>query len=269
MEITWSWADVTATLSRFAIDIFTALAIVVVGFYLSRLAARVTRRFVERSTGATFDYTPALARIARGAVLTLAVIIALGQLGVQTASITALVGAAGLAIGLALQGTLSNVAAGIMVMVLRPFKLGDGIEVGATAGTVTDIGLFMTRIVTWDGVVVMLPNSTVWGTKISNYSQSVRRRFDLLVSVSYGDDVARALDVLAEVVNADQRVLTHPAPLFTTKALTDLSVDLLAQYWTTASDFLTTQSDLKQRVKERFDEEGLTIPTRQLPLPPS
>lgn len=268
MPITWSWDDVTATLSRFAIDVFTALAILVAGWYLSRLAAGITRRFVERSTGVTFDYTPALARIARGAVLTLTVVIALGQLGVQTASITALVGAAGLAIGLALQGTLSNVAAGIMVMLLRPFKLGDGIEVGTTAGTVTDVGLFITRVVTWDGVVVHLPNSTVWGAKIINYSQSVRRRFDLIVSVSYGDDVARALDLLNEVVKSDPRVLTHPEPLFTTKALTDLSVDLLAQYWTTASDFLTTQSDLKQLVKERFDQEGITIPTRQVPVPP-
>ncbi len=268
MDLNLFWATFTAGLSRFALDLFTAVAILVAGWYLSRLAERLTRRAVERSSGVTFDYSPALARMARGAVMLLAAVIALGQLGVQTASITALVGAAGLAIGLALQGTLSNVAAGIMVMVLRPFKLGDGIEVGTTSGTVTDVGLFITRVVTWDGVVVHLPNSTVWGTKIVNYSQSVRRRFDLVVSVSYGDDVARALDVLTEVVTSDPRGLTHPAPVFTTKALTDLSVDLLAQYWTTASDFLSTQSDLKQKVKERFDADGFTIPVRQVQVGP-
>lgn len=268
MDLNLFWVSLTAGLSRFALDFFTAAAILVAGWYLSRLAERVVRRFVERSSGVTFDYTPALARIARGAVFLIAAVAALGQLGVQTASITALVGAAGLAVGLALQGTLSNVAAGIMLMILRPFKLGDGIEIGTTAGTVTDIGLFMTRVVTWDGVVVHMPNSTVWGTKITNYSQSVRRRFDLVVSVSYGDDVARALDLLTDVVTSDPRVLTHPAPLFTTKALTDLSVDILAQYWTTAADFLATQSDLKQKVKERFDTEGFTVPLRLVQVAP-
>lgn len=268
MELGFAWSNVGPALSRLAINLFTAALILVVGYLLARLAERLTRRLVERSTGARFDYVPALARIARGLVLALAVVAALGRLGVQTASITALVGAAGLAVGLALQGTLSNVAAGIMLMSLRPFKLGDGIEVAGTAGTVTDIGLFITRIVTWDGVVVHLPNGSVWGAKIVNFSQAVRRRFDLVVGVSYQDDMSRALTVLREVVTGDPRVLTHPAPVFTTRALTDLSVTLVAQYWTTASDFLATQSDLTRRVKERFDAEGITIPTRQVPVAP-
>ncbi len=268
MEPGLTWADVGPALSRLAVNLFTAALILVVGYFLARGAERVTRRAVERASGVSYDYSPTLARVARGAVLALAVVAALGRLGVQTASITALVGAAGLAVGLALQGTLSNVAAGIMLMTLRPFKLGDGIEVAGTAGTVTDIGLFMTRVVTWDGVVVHLPNGSVWGSKIVNYSQAVRRRFDLVVGISYQDDVHRALDVLREVVTADPRVLSHPAPTFTTRGFTDLSLTLVAQYWTTASDFQATQSDLTQRVKERFDAEGITIPTRQVAAAP-
>ncbi len=264
MDLGIAWGDAGPALSRLALNLFTAAVILVAGYLVAKLTERLTRRAVERSTGISFDHTPTLARVARAVVLILAAVAALGRLGVQTASITALVGAAGLAVGLALQGTLSNVAAGIMLMTLRPFKLGDGIEVGGTAGTVTDIGLFMTRVVTWDGVVVYLPNGSVWGAKIVNYTQAVRRRFDLVVGISYADDVSRALAVLREVVTADQRVLTHPAPLFRTSGFTDISVSLLAQYWTTASDFLATQSDLTKRVKERFDAEGITIPTRQV-----
>lgn len=269
MELGFTWADVGPALSRLALSLFTAALIVVAGWFLGRLVERVVRRAMERATGIAFDHTPTLARIARAVVVALAAVAALGQLGVQTASITALVGAAGLAVGLALQGTLSNVAAGIMLMTLRPFKLGDGIEVGGTAGTVNDIGLFMTRVVTWDGVVVYLPNGSVWGAKIVNYSQAARRRFDLVVGVSYHDDVARALAVLREVVTSDPRVLTHPAPLITTKGFTDIGVSLLAQYWTTPGDFQATQSDLTKKVKERFDAEGLTIPTRQVVVTPS
>jgi len=257
-----SLSDLGPALAQLAINLLTAALILVAGYFLGRLAERVTRRAVERATGVTFDHTPTLATIARGAVLALAGVAALGRLGVQTASITALVGAAGLAVGLALQGTLSNVAAGIMLMALRPFKLGDGIEVAGTAGTVTDVGLFMTRVVTWDGVVVYLPNGSVWGAKIVNYSQAVRRRYDLVVGIGLHDDVQRALDIMREVVTSDPRVLTHPEPAFMTKGFTDISVTLVAQFWTTASDFAATQSDLTKRVKERFDAEGITIPSR-------
>jgi len=267
VELGLPWSGIGPALSRLAINLFTAASILVVGYFLAKLAERLTRRAVERSTGISFDHTPTVARIARGVVLALAAVAALGRLGVQTASITALLAAAGLAVGLALQGTLSNVAAGIMLMTLRPFKLGDGIEVAGTAGTVTDIGLFMTRLVTWDGVVVHLPNGSVWGSKIVNFSQAVRRRYDLVVGISFHDDVSRALGILREVVTSDPRVLTHPEPVITTKGFTDISVSLMAQYWTTAGDFLATQSDLTKRVKERFDAEGITIPSRPVAAP--
>ncbi|HZJ10461.1 MAG TPA: mechanosensitive ion channel domain-containing protein [Trueperaceae bacterium] len=253
-----------AMLASFAIELFTALGIVLIGWLISRwLEARLTR-YIERKSGLEYDYTPSLARLVRVVIMSLTVIAALGRMGVQTASITALVGAAGLAIGLALQGTLSNVAAGIMLMLLRPFKVGQGVDIAGTGGTVTEVGLFSTRLTTWDGVVVYIPNGTVWSSKIMNFSQAGRRRFDLMVGISYKDDVARALQVMREVVTADPRVLSNPAPLVATKELTDTSVNLMAQFWTAAADLLPTQFELTRKVKERFDEEGFTMPVRAL-----
>lgn len=261
-------SELTAVLSNLAIRLLIALGILIVGWLAARwLEARLTAA-IERRTGLDYDYTPSLARVLRGVIMGLAIIAALARLGVQTASITALVGAAGLAIGLALQGTLSNVAAGIMLMVLRPFTVGHGVNIAGTGGTVTDIGLFTTRLITWDGVVVYLPNGTVWGNKIMNYSLAGRRRFDLVVGISYQDDVARALKVMREVVTADPRVLSEPVPVIATKELTDISVNLMAQFWTGASDLLAAQFDLTQRVKERFDEEGFTMPVRRLTINP-
>ena len=249
-------ANLAAMLSRLAINLAIAAVILVLGWLVSRwLEGRLTV-IIERRSGLDYDYTPSLARVVRFVVMGLAVIAALARLGVQTASITALVGAAGLAIGLALQGTLSNVAAGIMLMVLRPFKVGQGVEIAGTGGTVTDIGLFSTRITTWDGVVVYIPNGTVWGSKIMNFSQAGRRRYDLVVGVSYKDE--------REVVTADPRVLANPAPLIATKELTDTSVNLMAQFWTASADLLPTQFEVTRKVKERFDEEGFTMPVRSL-----
>lgn len=262
--IDFDTASLTSMLSRLAINLFTAAGILVLGWLLSRwLEGRMTA-LIELRSGVDYDYTPSLARVVRLVVMGLAVIAALGRIGVQTASITALVGAAGLAIGLALQGTLSNVAAGIMLMVLRPFKVGQGVDIAGTGGTVTDVGLFSTRLISWDGVVVYIPNGTVWGSKILNFSQAGRRRFDLVVGISYKDDVARALKVMREVVTADPRVLANPAPLVATKELTDTSVNLMAQFWTAAADLLPTQFELTRKVKERFDEEGFTMPVRNL-----
>lgn len=255
-----------AMLSTFAVNLFTAIAILVAGWLVSRWLERRLTRFIERRSGIDYTYTPALARVVRVAIMAIAIVAALGRLGVQTASITALVGAAGLAIGLALQGTLSNVAAGLMLMLLRPFKVGQGVEIAGTGGTVTDIGLFTTRITTWDGVVVYIPNGTVWGGKITNYSQAGRRRYELTVGISYKDDVARALQVMREVVAADPRVLVNPAPIVATKELSDVSVNLMAQFWTAAADLLPTQFAITRTIKERFDEEGFTVPVRAFDL---
>ena len=154
-----------------------------------------------------------LARIVRWLVLVFTIIAVLDRFGVQTASLVALLGAAGLAIGLALQGALSNVAAGVMILGLRPFRIGDAVDIGGTAGAVEDVGLFVTKMRTFDGVPVFMPNGRIWGNEIKNFSRAERRRIDLTIGVGYGDDLDHALGVLGQVVAAEPRVLAEPEPL--------------------------------------------------------
>ncbi len=207
-----------------------------------------------------------LGRLARWAVLAFTVIAVLGRFGVQTTSLVALIGAAGLAIGLALQGALSNVAAGVLLLALRPFRVGDAIDIAGTAGVVDDMGLFVTRLTSFDGVPLFLPNSSVWGKQVSNYSQAGQRRNDLIVGIGYGDDVAKAMAVLQELVAGEERALEDPAPLVAVESLGDSSVNLLLRYWTGAGDFFATKLDMTRAVKERFDAEGISIPFPQRDL---
>ncbi len=258
-----AWPDL---LLRLATNVLAAIVILVVGWLLGSWLERRAAAIIRRTSGVDTGFTPALARVVKYAVLALAFIAVLGRFGVQTASITALIGAAGLTIGLALQGTLSNVAAGIMLLAIHPFKLGDGVDIGGTAGQITDMGLFTTRMVTWDGVVVYLPNSTVWGSRIMNYSQAGRRRLDLTFGIAYEDDIGRALQVLREVVGSDTRVLVDPAPTYAVKNLSDTAVTLLARLWTVPGDLQSVEFDLVRAVKERFDSEGLTIPVKRFDL---
>lgn len=253
-------------LLRLASSVVAAVAILVVGWVIGSWLERRTTAIIRRMSGVDTGFTPALARVVKYFVLAIAAIAVLGRLGVQTAGITALIGAAGLTIGLALQGTLSNVAAGIMLLALRPFKLGDGVDIAGTAGQISDMGLFTTRLVTWDGVVVHLPNSFVWGSRIMNYTQAGRRRFDLTIGIAYEDDIGRALQVLGDVVGADARVLVDPAPTYAVKDLSDTAVTLLARLWTVPGDLQSVQFDLVRAVKERFDQEGLTIPVKRFDL---
>lgn len=255
-----------AVLLRVGINVLVAVVILVVGWVVGSWLERRTTGIIRRTSGVDTGFTPALAKIVKYFVIALAAIAVLGRFGVQTASITALIGAAGLTIGLALQGTLSNVAAGIMLLALRPFKLGDGVDIAGTAGQIADMGLFTTKLITWDGVVVYLPNSSVWGSRIMNFTQAGRRRFDLNVGLAYGDDIGRALQVLSEVVGSDTRVLVEPAPSYVVKELSDTAVTLMARFWTKAGDLQDAQFDLVRAVKERFDAEGLTIPVKRFDL---
>lgn len=258
-----SWPDL---LLRLLVNVVAAIAILIVGWLVGSWLERQTTTIIRRASGVDTGFTPALARVVKYFVIAIAIIAVLGRLGVQTAGITALIGAAGLTIGLALQGTLSNVAAGIMLLALRPFKLGDGVDIAGTAGQVTDMGLFTTRMVTWEGVVVYLPNSTVWGSRILNYTQAGRRRFDLTIGLAYEDDIGRALQVLADVVGSDTRVLVDPAPTYAVKELSDTAVTLLARLWTEPGDLQEVQFDLVRAVKERFEQEGLTIPVKRFDI---
>lgn len=248
---------------RYGISVVGAIVILIVGWVVAGWAARLTKGGLSR-TG-RIDTTVAVvgSRAVRWAILAFTLVAVLNRFGVQTTSIVALLGAAGLAVGLALQGTLSNVAAGIMVLMLRPFRIGDAVDVGGTGGTVDDIGLFTTRMTTFDGVVVHMPNGQVWGQKIQNFSQAGKRRFDLVVGIGYGDDIGKALEAMRAVVSSDARVLTDPAPTYAVTSLGDSAVNVMARFWTAPDDFWPARFDLVRAVKERFDADGISIPFPQ------
>ena len=191
-----------------------------------------------------------LAMAARYAVLALVMVMVLGQFGVQTASIVAAIGAIGLAIGLALQGTLQNIAAGIMLLALRPFRIGEDVEVGPVTGTVQEIGLFATRLRREDGVYELAPNSTLWNQPVRNFTRNGVRRNDIVVVLAEGDDVDEAQKALLAIATADPRVKKQPAAATFLSELNPVKVTL--RYWTNASDFFAASVDLTKSVDRRF-----------------
>lgn len=248
------------------VNVVAAVAILVVGWIVAGWAGRMVQKSTERNE--RFDRTLAtiFARVVRWGILAFTIVAVLGRFGVQTTSLVALLGAAGLAIGLALQGALSNVAAGVMILGLRPFRLGDAVDIGGTLGTVEDIGLFSTRLKTFDGVVVHQPNSNIWGAEIKNYSQAELRRVDVPVGIGYGDDVAKAMEIAQGVLDAEERILDEPATLIAVDSLGDNAVNLLVRGWTKPADFLATKLDLTRQIKLAFDEAGIGIPFPQRDL---
>jgi len=245
------------------LNVVAAIAILVVGWVVAGWVARLVRSSTQRHERLDATLVSLVARIARWAVLAFTLIAVLDRFGVQTTSLVALLGAAGLAIGLALQGALSNVAAGVMILGLRPFRLGDAVDIGGSMGVVEDIGLFVTKMRSFEGVPIFMPNGRIWGNEIRNFSGAERRRIDLTVGVGYGDDLDQALAVLQAVVAAESRVLADPEPLVKVNGLGDSSVDLLVRVWTLPADFLATQMDLTKAIKQRLDAEGISIPFPQ------
>jgi small conductance mechanosensitive channel len=196
-------------------------------------------------------------------ILTIAGVAALGMMGIQMASVLTILGAAGLAVGLALQGTLSNVAAGVMLLIFRPFKVGDFVDAGGTAGTVDSIGLFTTRLNTPDNVHIIVPNSGIYGGTIQNFSHHEIRRNDMVVGISYDDDLGVAVATIKSVLDADDRVLKDPEYLVAVGELADSSVNLVVRPWCKASDYWALRFDLTRMFKERLEAAGCSIPYPQ------
>lgn len=201
-----------------------------------------------------------LGNLARYAVLVLALVVVLNTFGVQTTSLVAAIGAAGLAIGLALQGTLSNVAAGVMIILFRPIKLGDFVSVAGVSGTVKDISLNTTELATLDNVQVIIPNAQVWGSVITNYSVYDTRRAEWTFGVSYGSNLATAEKVIRDTILSDPRALPEPEPFCQVNNLGDSSVDFLVRVWCASSDKFSFEADMKRQVKEALDKAGIEIP---------
>lgn len=196
------------------------------------------------------------------AVFVVAIITILGQFGVQTASLIAVLGAAGLAIGLALQGTLSNVAAGTMLLILRPFKVGDYIETGKVAGTVKELGLFGTELATAENIFIFVPNSQIWNSEIKNYNHNTQRRQDILFSISYEENIDKTFKTIQKILEKDERLVTSKGkePQIVINTLGASSVDVLIRVWTTTGDYWTVKWDLTKAIKESLEDAGISIP---------
>lgn len=245
------------------IKILLALVIFYVGRMVVNSIVGFTERFMQKR-GMDEVLIKFLTSIMRWLLLLFVVIAALSQLGVNTNSLVALIGAAGLAIGLALQGSLSNLAAGVMLIIFRPFTKGDFVEAGGAAGVIESIGIFTTTLTTPDNKEVIVPNGSILGSNITNYSARPTRRVDMVFGISYDDDIRKAKQLLEEIIAADERILPEPAPVIVVGELADSSVNFLVRPWVNSEDFWAVKWDTTEAVKARFDEANITIPFPQM-----
>ena len=247
-------------LASLAGSVLGAVAIILGGLILAGWAHNrivgLTRRYA-RLDATLFNF---LGSLVRYIILAFMALFVLNTFGIQTTSIVALIGAAGLAIGLALQGTLSNVAAGVMIILFRPFKNGDFVEVAGQSGTVQEISLNFTEVSSIGNVQVIIPNSQIWGNVITNYSAYSTRRAEWMFGVSYGADLKKAETIIRDTIMSDPRSKTDPAPFIQVNNLGDFSVDFLVRVWCDASEFFQYQADMKRAVKEALDAGGIDIP---------
>ncbi len=251
-----------ALATDFGVDLIAAIAIFIIGRWIANLVTRAIRRLMERA-----EVEPTLVKFLTNIIKTLlllfVILAAISQLGVQTTSLIAVLGAAGLAVGLALQGSLSNFAAGVLIIIFRPYKVGDYIEAAGTAGTVDEVQIFTTVLKTPDNKKIIVPNSQITGDTITNYSAHETRRVDFTFGIGYGDDIDKAKKIIEDVLTGDERVLKDPAPQIVVAELGDSSVNIVARPWAAASDYWGLKFDVTETVKKRFDAEGISIPFPQ------
>lgn len=255
--------QVVAIITEYGLDIIGAIVILIVGWIASKWIHGAVRKALGRSDKVDAMLTGFFASLAKYLVLIFTGLMVLSQFGVQTASLIAVLGAAGLAIGLALQGTLSNVSAGVMILIFRPFKIGDYVEVAGQAGTVKAVTLFVTELSTPDNVQIIVPNSQVWGSSVVNYSFHDTRRVDLALGIGYEDNIEMAVAAINQTIAADERVLKDPEPMVAVSELADSSVNFVVRVWCNAADYWALKFDMTRALKEKMDSEGISIPYPQ------
>ena len=254
---------VVAITIEYGVDIVGAIVLLIIGWTVAGWARRGVRHALERVPRMDETLKPFLAKLVWYVIMAFVLVAVLNQFGVQTTSVIAILGAAGLAIGLALQGTLANVASGVMLLFLRPFNIGDYVDAGGIAGTVVEIGLFNTEIKTRKGLCLIVPNKIIWESPITNFSRNPTRRFDITVGISYGDEVNGATDLLMGLLTGDERILDDPEPLAVVEELGNSAVIINLRAWTRAEDFWAAVWDLKKAIKVEFEVAGYSIPFPQ------
>ncbi|WP_159655503.1 small-conductance mechanosensitive channel MscS [Vibrio atypicus] len=259
-----SWlANNSDLLVQYGVNIISAVLILFIGNIIVKAVANSVSKVLEKKKmdKAVVEFVHGLVRYL---LFVIVLIAALGRLGVQTASVVAVIGAAGLAVGLALQGSLSNFAAGVLIVAFRPFKSGDYVEIGGVAGSVEAIQIFQTVLKTPDNKMVVVPNSGVIGGAITNYSRHETRRVDLVIGVSYSADLKQTKQVIRETLEKDERILKDPAIQIGVLALADSSVNFVVRPWCKTADYWDVYFDSTQAIKEALDEAGIEIPFPQM-----
>lgn len=255
-------SSVVDLMSQWGMSVVGAVVVLVLGLFLAKLLRGWTRGALTRTT---LDVTlvPFFANIVYYLVVAFVCIAVLGLFGIPTTSFVAILGAAGLAVGLALQGTLSNFASGVMLLFFRPFKVGDYVQAGGEEGSVLEVGVFASVLETLERVRIILPNAAIWSATIKNYTSSPVRRNDIAVGISYADDISKAKHTVLEALKADSRVLADPPPDVVVTGLGDSSVDLLAVPFCAPDDYWGLRFDMTQKIKEALDRAGVSIPFPQ------
>lgn len=255
-------AKVYELFTVFGVKILAAIAVFVIGRWIAKMVRRVVSNITSKK-----EIDPTIVKFVANltyiGLLVFFIIAALGLLGIQTTSFIAVIGAAGLAIGLALQGSLANFAAGFLLIIFRPFKVGDYIEGGGVAGTVEAIQLFTTQLATPDNKTIIVPNSKITGGNIVNYSTKGTRRVDMVFGIGYGDDIDKARNIITEILSQDERILQDPPMKIAVSELADSSVNFIARPWVNAADYWNVYFETTEKVKKRFDADGVSIPFPQ------
>jgi small conductance mechanosensitive channel len=250
------------TVGVWGLRVLGAVAVTVVGWMVAGIVRSFVRRALEK-TQLDATLIPFLSKLVYYALLTFVALAVLRLFGIETTSFVAVLAAAGFAIGLALQGTLANFSSGIMLLVFRPFGVGDYVEAAGTAGTVKEIGVFATTLTTPDNVRIVVSNSAVYGSTIKNYSANDTRRNDIVMGISYNDDIGKAIETIKRVLASDERVLAEPECVIAVGELADSSVNLIVRPWCTKDDYWGLRRDLLRRLKEELEAAGCSIPYPQ------
>ncbi len=249
--------------TTYGLNILGAILILIIGWIIAGWARKFVARILNKSDKIDIALTSFLSSAVRYIILIFTIIAVLGKFGVETTSLVTILGAASLAIGLALQGTLSNVAAGVMLLIFRPFKVGDFINAAGHAGSVKNLGLFVTEMATGDNVQIIVPNSQIWGASVQNYSAHATRRVDMVIGIGYDDDIDNAIAEIGGVIDADDRAMKLPEASIFVGELADSSVNIVVRVWTESGNYWPLKAALTKNIKHKFDEKGISFPYPQ------
>ena len=254
--------EIQTIFTAYGLIVLGALATLVIGIWIAKWLAKKSSKLLDkRSVDPTLTkFATSLLKIT---LIIFVIISAISQIGIETTSFIAIIAAAGLAIGFALQGSLSNFASGVMLIIFKPIKVGDYIEGGGAAGSVETIGIFVTTLVTPDNKVIYIPNSTLTGSNIVNYSVKDTRRVDMVFGIGYSDDIDKAKSTIQSVLESDSRILKDPAPKIVVSELADSSVNFNVRPWVNSADYWGVYFDITEQIKKKFDEQNISIPFPQ------